>query len=142
MPVNEITDQSCGGGPITLRHAKIHQDESIHVSLAGPNLDRLKGLQAVTTDVLLEAKLRKLTLDRYLIEAAVISKKDFICGRNLVLRINLRSLHKGLKDRGHFVLSFLHEKNIVRDVMGFTCLTLIWLLLLLPVRATGDATLP
>ena len=90
---------------------------------------------------MLKAKLRKLTLDGYLIEAAVVSKEDFICGRHLVLRVNLRSLHKGLKDRSHFVSFILHEKNIVRDVMGFASRTLIWLLLLLPISA-GDSTLP
>ena len=97
MSIDEITDQSCGGGPIALRHAIIHQDQSIHASLAGPCLDRLKCLKAVTTNVLLEAELRELTLDGYLVEATVVSEEDLICSRHLVLSINFRCRRNVLK---------------------------------------------
>ena len=79
MPVNKFTDLSRCSGSIAERHTEIYEDQSIHVSLVCSYLDRFQCLVAVATDVLLEAKLRKLALDCHLIEAAVVSVEDLTC---------------------------------------------------------------
>ena len=79
--VNETADQLGCCGPVTVRHAEIHQDESIHgaVLTASPCLHRLKCLLAIAADVLLEPKLSELALYSQLIEAAIFDKEDLIC---------------------------------------------------------------
>ena len=81
LPVNEFADQPRCSGTITVRHAEIHQDESIHgaVLTASPCLHRLKCLPAIAADVLLEPKLSELALYGHLIEAAIFDKEDLIC---------------------------------------------------------------
>ena len=75
MSFDEIADQSCSCGPITIWHTEIHEDELVHgflVGASGTFFDRLKCFQAVTTSVKLEgAELCQLTLDGDLIEATV-----------------------------------------------------------------------